>query len=434
MTIFLYSLTFIPMVLTTLAIHELGHMAAARLFRIKISAFQIGIGWKLFTFYTGKTQVRLTSRTIRLYPDDEWVRPGSLVSLHVKEGPDGIYSAVCATPAERRSQLQGEQKEVYQDCNQEFMQLTGRVREVDGEKLVLADIAWSLRAFPVMAGVIVPEDPQREIRNAYNVSPWSRQTIVTLAGPAANLGLMIGLLAILAISPISTVNVPLMTVSEIVPGSPAQRSGLLEGDHILQIGDDLAPGHEEISSAIRRAAQTGKEIHLKITRGRETHDISMAPDPISQTIGVTLPQHISPGREHQMGPGAVWQRFANLAGTYFHSTTLLVQGISKQEKNGPPVVSGPVLGAHQTAQAIDFVGPKAWLAILAVINLTVAIFNLLPIPPMDGFRLWSQTLQKLRHGKPLNPRVEHAITVGGLTIIFITGIYLTLTDILRLLE
>jgi membrane-associated protease RseP (regulator of RpoE activity) len=66
------------------------------------------------------------------------------------------------------------------------------------------------------------------------------------------------------------------------------------------------------------------------------------------------------------------------------------------------------------------------------VNLGVAATNMVPIPPLDGYRIVSEGVEALRGGQPANPKLERAITAGGLVLIFLTGLYLLLNDITKL--
>ena len=60
------------------------------------------------------------------------------------------------------------------------------IKQIEPELLVLADMAWALKAMPLVAGVTIAEDPGRTMPEAYNMQPWRRQAAITLAGSAAN--------------------------------------------------------------------------------------------------------------------------------------------------------------------------------------------------------------------------------------------------------
>ncbi len=89
-----YALTFIPLLLITLVIHELGHLLAAKLCGIKVGAFQIGVGKRLFTFHTGRTHVLITPQTANHYPSGHLPVPGDLIHLHVQQDDTGRYHAL----------------------------------------------------------------------------------------------------------------------------------------------------------------------------------------------------------------------------------------------------------------------------------------------------------------------------------------------------
>ncbi len=92
------------------------------------------------------------------------------------------------------------------------------------------------------------------------------------------------------------------------------------------------------------------------------------------------------------------------------------------------------MGTYQTAQAVEYAGLQAWLIILATLNLGVAATNMLPIPPMDGYRVMSEGVQALRGGQPANPKLERAIVAGGIALLFLAGLYLLLSDVSKLLR
>ena len=70
---------------------------------------------------------------------------------------------------------------------------------------------------------------------------------------------------------------------------------------------------------------------------------------------------------------------------------------------------------------------------LGVITMSMAIINLLPIPPLDGYQAVIRSLRALKGGQPLNPRVERLVTITGLAAIAAAAVYLALQDIIILL-
>ncbi len=74
-------------------------------------------------------------------------------------------------------------------------------------------------------------------------------------------------------------------------------------------------------------------------------------------------------------------------------------------------------------------GLSVWLLILATINLSAALINALPFPPLDGYRMVKDTIQSMRGGKTLIRRVENGIELAGMMTLGIAVIYLIFRDL-----
>ena len=432
MTTAIYSLSFIPLLLVVLTVHELGHLIAARLMGIRVSAFQIGIGWTLATVHTGRTRLTLHPGAVMHSREGNAPGPGQLVSVYASQEKGGEYTAHAVLPIHGKKYETEVDPEVLRGYNERYMLITGRVREVSQGEMTVAPVAWSLRAIPLMAAVYLPEDPARRARGVYNTASWKKQTMITLAGPGANLALLVIAVAAMAVIPVTRVYAPIMTVRTVAPGSPAELAGIRPGDHIIQVDNILVPDREELKSAIFKAMIRGKAMRIQVKRGEETVTAEIYPDQVTGRIGVTLANYTHPARRHSMNPRDVGSRFASLGMVYFRTARLMVDQIG--EENAAPALSGPVAAAYYTAQAIEYARFRAWLAILAAVTLGTAALNLLPVPPLDGYRLVMQTVQAARRGKEVSPKVERAMVMGGLGLIMAAGLYLVFTDIMHLLE
>ena len=451
-----YALTFIPLLLITLTIHELGHLITARLLRVKVSAFQIGVGRNIFARYAGNTPIRLTPSTSNHTTNRSLPQPGEMVHVHVSQADDASYTAVAlhnVLPARKSSHDATDPLNVFHPItrffrrrkpaaspmpqtlahyNQTHMQLTGRVKTVSDKLLTIADVSWSLRAIPIMAAVFMPEDPDTRITNAYNTVPWIKKITITLAGPAANLILLAAVIITLSVLPFPTSSTPIIAIDTVTPNSPADTAGLQQGDYIIQINNILIPSKEELVLTVSQAMLTGDVITLHIRRQRENHTVQITPTTSTGLIGITLSEKLPPNPNRSIHPDAMAQRFGRLTTVYFTATISLISSIGDSD-NPDPVLSSPVMTAYYTAQAVEHAKLRAWLAILAAFTLGTAILNLIPIPPLDGYRIIIHTIQALR-SEPISPNLERAFTVSGLSLIVFATLYLVASDIINLLE
>ena len=439
----LYALTFIPILLITLTVHEGGHFLAARLLRIKTTCFQIGVGPRLITRYTGKTRIELPQ-------GKEAPEPGQIIHVWVQSatpnGPPADYAAVHWQPVIQRpgriARALGAPKEpdITPDefaerrsnaarYNNEYPCLTGQVRSAGEGQFILADSIWAVGLIPAAAMVYLVEDPSNRVGGLFNTVSWGRQTATILAGVGANILLLAAVILVLAISPINRPGQPVMIVEEVQRASPAEAAGILPGDIIVFAGSSLWPSPQELTRAVAEDRAGGNPTILRIQRDGHHLNVHVYSG-VDGPIGIAYTQ----GKIKENEDNALHQRIYRLGETYFSSIATLFRETREQgePERETPQVSGLIAAAYQTAQAVELAQLKAWLATLGVITMSMAFLNLLPIPPLDGYQLGIRAIQALRKGKPINPKVEHALALSGVTAIVTVAIYLALQDILNL--
>ena len=122
--------------------------------------------------------------------------------------------------------------------------------------------------------------------------------------------------------------------------------------------------------------------------------------------------------------GRTFEYSINIAGTIFRTLGELLTG-----KLGVNAMGGPITTIKTTASAISLGGFHYFLEIAGFIGINLAVFNLLPIPALDGSRAVFCLIEWIRK-KPVNKKVEGAIHAVGL--ILLLG-FCVLVDILQLL-
>ena len=94
-------------------------------------------------------------------------------------------------------------------------------------------------------------------------------------------------------------------------------------------------------------------------------------------------------------------------------------------------LSGPVGVTETISDAVSTTNYKGILLILAVITVNLGIFNLLPLPALDGGRIFFMVIELLR-GKPINQKVEGIIHAVGMGLLFLLMIIVTYNDIVKI--
>ncbi len=223
-------------------------------------------------------------------------------------------------------------------------------------------------------------------------------------------------------------------ITEIAPGSPAQAAGLEAGDIIAALN-----GKE-----IRNIAELSRNIELNL--GRETLLVIQKAD--GSSVDATLvPRWTPPEGEGAMGVSIQLQNAATLResqpfwraipmgiGQTFETFSLFKNAIlSLFAGTGAIQLAGPVGIAQITGEAAQ-AGLSPLLEFAAFLSLNLAIFNLLPLPALDGGRIVFVLLEWARRGKRVSPKVEGLVHMAGFALLILVALAVTSQDILRIIQ
>lgn len=223
-------------------------------------------------------------------------------------------------------------------------------------------------------------------------------------------------------------------VSNVVNGSPAEKSGLKAQDRVLQINSETISNPEEIAKVTQ--ANAGKTVVVKVSRGgQELVFTPMLNDKNSGNgfLGISS----GSGRSGIELRRSTWSSPVVAAGLIKQFTVLTFKGIgtalSSLSKGDTTTaseqVSGPV-GIFYILKEGGKLGLSFILMIIAIISLTLALINALPIPALDGGRLFV-TLLFRGINKPLTKKREEFIHGSGFAFLMLLFVLVTFVDIKR---
>jgi regulator of sigma E protease len=262
-------------------------------------------------------------------------------------------------------------------------------------------------------------------------SPWQRLAII-LAGPFANFVLcyVILLIGALAFGVASDKAQPV--VGEVISNSPAQIAGIRPGDRIVSLNGVAITNGKILVDTIH--ASLGKRLDLTYERNGARTEVYVTPKPCPASVGKNLGCigfSPVPAYERVGFAEAVRQsgaEFSSIADQTLAGVVLLVTQFAKYA----PQVSGPI-GMGQVAVTVQDWGWGPYFSLAATISFALGLFNLLPIPALDGGRA-AFIIAELIRGRPVDPEKEAMVHVAGFAALMALIMLVAFHDIARLVN
>lgn len=305
-----------------------------------------------------------------------------------------------------------------------------------GETLYTLRLFAFFGGFVRMAGMDPSEDEINEENNLPPVpddrkfrlkSPGQRAAVLA-AGPFANLLVAVVVFA-LVFGPIGMTyalsDEPV--IGRTMKGMPAATAGLQKGDRIVAVDGIEVGTWEEMTALIRE--RLGRETRLIVERDGQQMLIDVVPAahetvPGAGMIGIN-PEAVS---LHLPWYEAIWAAFKHVGRMVI---ALLGAFGNLFVGKGVGEVAGPVGIVNMVRQA-QAIGIESVLELAGALSVTLAIFNLLPLPALDGGRLLFIGIERLR-GRPVDPQRENFIHFIGFALLLLLSVVIAFRDIQRLI-
>lgn len=392
------ALIFIALLALLIFVHELGHFLLAKWCGVGVLEFAIGFGRIVYSFKMGETRYSL--RAIPL---------------------GGFVRMVGDDPA-----MRGQDMDAI---------ITGR----SAEEAIVSDYAG------------LDEDQINALKNRsrwFIEKGYLSKLAVVLAGPGFNmlfaLLLAIGYFHFFGKPDVMDLNVP--RVGETFPGHPADQAGIKALDLVKRINETPIATWQELAQRI--AKSDGSEMTIVVDRPAAEDDLKNVqemtfkvtpsfdlaaelaavegkePEKVYK-IGISpyIPRVPTSGITESIGLGT--QHVVNVSAMLGYALFGMVRGLVSPDNLGGPI------SIFKATSASAERGSDSIISLLIFLNISLAIFNLLPIPILDGGHLVLFTIESLK-GSPINLRVLERINQVGMFIILLLMVYAFGNDIRRL--
>ncbi|GAB3385784.1 site-2 protease family protein [Humibacter soli] len=444
-------LIFVIGLAVSIALHELGHLTAAKAFGVKVTQYMVGFGKTLFSFRKGETEYGIKALPLGGYI----AMIGMFPPKHPGEAPrnasTGFYNSIVMTDGGI-----GASAEQRAEQPRGFKALAQEARDASADT--------------------IPEG--EEHRAFYRLHPFKR-IIVMFAGPFMNLVIAFVLIAIMlsgigvqaastTVQQVSACLKPATSTSATCatsdPAAPAAAAGLKAGDRIVSYNGTAITSWNQLSTKIQNTAgetvpvvveRDGKDVTLQVTPKQTEAQVT------DSATGKTAVRNvgmigISPTTVFQPQPistafTATGQQLGQVAGVVINLPQRMVGVWNAAFGSGERSASSPVgiIGVGRMAGEIADSSSYAFmskiqlmLSLLASLNLALFVFNMIPLLPLDGGHIagalwewmkrgWFKATRRGTSPKPVDMAKLMPLTYAVIIVLGAMSLLLAYADIVK---
>ncbi len=354
-------------------VHELGHFLAAKLMDVKVEKFSIGFGPVLLSKTVGETEYTLAAIPF-----------------------GGFVKMLGENPEEDESQKD-------------------KSEEDDG----------------VGKEELKPLSPE-ELERSFAQKPVRKRFLIVVMGPVFNIAFAVFLYWAIFMAGFPTLTAEL---GSIAGDTPAASAGLINGDVIVSIDGQATPGWIEMTTIIK--ANPGREMLFVIQRGESEIEKTIAPATVTGKNIFGEDEQIgrlgvaSAGTTVNVRYGPISSLGKSIERSWM-ITSLTFTALKKLVLRTIPAdtMGGPVM-IVQIAQKRASQGVLPYFDMMALISISLGIFNLFPIPILDGGVIFFMGLEAARR-KPVSENIQLIAQKVGLAVLLTLMVFVTYNDIVRI--
>lgn len=296
---------------------------------------------------------------------------------------------------------------------------------------------YSICAIPFAGYVKLAGETKEEYKgkpDEYFSKPTGKRFLIIFFGPLLNY-----ILGFLCFWIIFFLGYPTLTtkVGGLLENFGAKEAGLQVGDKILAVDGQKVTTWEALQGIIQDKKDSD-EVSLLVSRDDKEFNLGVAikekemDDQLGERRSVRL-LGITPYDEVIKIRHGFISSFILAANKTKQLTVITYKGLWRMLTGNLSIresVTGP-LGIFIITSKVANMGPIAVLQLIAILSISLCLFNLLPLPVLDGGHIFLLGIEKIR-GRTLSARSERIVNQMGLTLIITLAILVTYNDILRL--
>jgi len=427
-------------------LHEFGHFIVARLFKIEVEEFGFGFPPRVMRLWRDKGSITIGSNTLVTpfnfdLPFEREDASNKGVEVVATQKNDKLILKSIALGATEDGQFQPAHPQPYYAPDGD-VHLSGMIDELR------QGTEFTLNALPI-GGFVRPkgENDPNVMDGLASANPWKRLGVL-FAGPVMNL-----LTAIVVTSVIiaqAGVSVPgKVLIENVSANSPAQQAGIQADDVLLSVAGKSVSTLDEARALIR----AGIDKPLEMTLERNGQTVTLTATPLSSRpaeqgalgIGLAYPRRPATIGEIVSGGfaftgiqaagilympvglirGAIAPsdaRLIGLKGIYDIFGQAVQRDTESRQSPAAPLATGQPQPAQQPTNYI--------LSLIAMLSVSLAVFNLLPIPALDGGRILF-TLPEILFRRRIPYKLENVINGVAMLLLIALMIFINAMDFIN---
>ena len=292
-------------------------------------------------------------------------------------------------------------------------------------KKTVGETTYALRLLPIGGFVAVEgEDADSDNDRAINKKPvWQR---ILFVGAGAFMNVLFGFILMIII--VAGQDLVSTTVVAQFDDDALSAQVLQVGDEILEVnGNPVTIGNDIMFEFISIGTDP---VDLTILRDGETLLLEDVPFPMETIDGITMASmdFFVYGQEKTVFSvlREAWHMTTGVEKQVWDSFFKLLTGYYKMEQLSGPVGVSSAIGEAAT------LGMESLLLMVAFITINIGVFNLIPLPALDGGRLFFLLIEAVR-GKPIPAKYEGFIHAAGLVLLMGLMLFVTFNDVIKLI-
>lgn len=421
-----------------IAVHEWGHLVVAKLFDVRVHAFSLGFGPRLWGFQRGETEYKVSAIPLGGYvklggeqPDEVTEDPRDFLNkprwqriLVYLAGPAmnvllalvliaGVFMVGIEMPNLSAVPPVVGFVEPGSSAAEQGLEPGDRIVAVEGDEVE----SWDDVNFRL--ATTMDRTLELRVERAGETFPV---TVTPRRVEEADLSDRAGLWPSMLVLP---------TLAQVNEGGAAAAAGLQPGDRIRRAADVpmyTTEGFVEVVSA-----HPAEEILLEVLRGDRILEIPVTPEDRdgSGVIGVAVEQRLVEGAVQRYGFFQAFVQSAHYNWDLTEKTFAILGRIFTREVSARDNLAGPIQIAAITGQAAKR-GPEWLIHLMGMISISIAILNLLPIPILDGGQIVILLVESTMR-RDLSFKVKELVSQVGFVLIILlmlTVIYFDLSKTL----